>query len=177
MTRGGETLIRRLYLLRHAKSSWDDPGTADRDRPLAPRGRKAMKTMARYLRDERIHPDLVLCSAARRARETLDRVRSSLGADARIEVEDELYTFDDDVVLRRLRRLAPAFGSVMVVGHNPAMEELTIGLAKDGKLVHQVDEKFPTGALAVLTIPSEWSRLEPGTADLVSFVTPRSLSG
>jgi phosphohistidine phosphatase len=176
VTHDGEAIVRRLYLLRHAKSSWDDAGVADRDRPLAPRGRKAMKAMARHLRHERIHPDLVLCSSARRARETLDRVRSSLGGDARIEVEDELYTFDDDVVLRRLRRLAPSFGSVMVVGHNPAMEELTACLAKGGKLVRQVEEKFPTGALAVLMIPSEWSRLEPGTADLESFVTPRSLS-
>jgi phosphohistidine phosphatase len=135
-----------------------------------------MKAMARYLRHERVHPDLVLCSAALRARETLDRVRSSLGADARIEVEDELYTFDDGDVLRRLRRLAPSFGSVMVVGHNPAMAELTIGLAKGGKLVRDVEEKFPTGGLAVLDVASEWSTLERGAAELVAFVTPRSLS-
>jgi phosphohistidine phosphatase len=150
---------------------------ADRERPLAPRGRKAMKAMARYLRHEGIHPELVLCSAARRARETLERVQASLGNDARIEVEDELYTFDDDVVLRRLRRLAPSFGSVMVVGHNPAMEDLTVGLARDGKLVRKAEEKYPTGALAVLAFSSTWSELESGVAELVSFVTPRSLSG
>lgn len=134
-----------------------------------------MKEMARYLRHEGIHPDLVLCSAARRARETLERVQASLGNDVGIEVEEELYTFDDDVVLRRLRRLAASFGSVMVVGHNPAMEDLTLTLSQDGKLVGRVEEKYPTGALAVLRIPSEWSALEPGTAELVSFVTPRSL--
>jgi phosphohistidine phosphatase len=169
-------MVRRLYLLRHAKSSWDEPSLDDRDRPLAPRGRKAMKAMARYLRHEGIHPELVLCSTARRARETLERVASSLGNDARIEVEEELYTFDDDDVLRRLRRLTPSIRSVMVVGHNPAMEDLTIGLATPGKLVGRVEEKFPTGALAVLTIPVEWSKLEPGVAELLSFVAPGSLS-
>ena len=78
-----------LYLLRHAKSSWDEPGLSDRDRPLAPRGERASKSMAKYLRDEGIVPALVLCSPSKRTRETLERLASGDGIEVRIE--DELY--------------------------------------------------------------------------------------
>src|SRR5437868_8884110 len=98
-------MVRHLYLMRHAKSSWDDPGVDDHDRPLAPRGKQAMKLMARRLRKEGVHPDLVLCSSAKRARQTLERILPSLGGGVRIEVEDELNTFDAEVLYRRLRRV------------------------------------------------------------------------
>jgi phosphohistidine phosphatase len=164
-------MVRYLYLLRHAKSSWDEPGIDDRERPLASRGKKAAKAMARHLRGEGVHPDLVLCSSAKRARQTLERVRDSLGEDTSIEVEDGLYTFDADTVLGRLRTLPASATSVMVVGHNPAMEDLVEGLT--GQAV-----AFPTGALATLAIPVAWSRLRAdGNADLASFVAPRDLPG
>src|SRR5438067_3225138 len=104
-TGGGShmAIVRTLYLLRHAKSSWDDPRVDDHDRPLAPRGKRAMKAMARHLRRAEVHPSLVLCSSANRARQTLERVLPSLGEDVPIGVEDELYTFDANVLLGRLK--------------------------------------------------------------------------
>jgi len=169
-------MIRYLYLLRHAKSDWGDPGLDDHDRPLAARGRKSMKVMSRHLRDAEIHPSLVLCSSATRARQTLERVLPSLGDDVRIEVEDGLYTFDADVVLRRLRRVPAANTSVLVVGHNPAMADLTGMLAGTERDLGAKVAKFPTGAFAALAVPVAWSRLRPGGAELVSFVAPRDLA-
>jgi phosphohistidine phosphatase len=164
-------MVRHLYLLRHAKSSWGDAKLDDRDRPLAPRGKKAMKAMARHLRHEGVRPDVILCSPAKRARQTLERVRDSLGDDAAIEVEEELYTFDADVVLRRLKKVPASVTSVMVVGHNPAMEELAAMLAAAG----EAPGAFPTGALASFDVPVAWSRLRPGCAELTSFVRPKEL--
>ncbi len=164
-------MVRHLYLLRHAKSSWEDPSLDDRDRPLAPRGKKAAKAMAQHLRRAGVHPDVVLCSSAKRARQTLERVRDSLGEDASIEVEDGLHTFDADAVLRRLRTLPASVASVMVVGHNPAMEDLV-------KRLSGLAIAFPTGALATLTIPVAWSRLRADAkADLEAFVAPKHLGG
>lgn len=130
-----------------------------------------MKDLARHLRHDGIHPEVVLCSPAKRARQTLERVRDSLGDQASIEVEEELYTFEADAVLRRLKKVPASVTSVMVVGHNPAMEELAALLAPAG----QAPDRFPTGGLASLTVPVAWSRLRPGCAELSSFVRPRDL--
>ena len=92
----------RVWLLRHAKSSWEDPGLSDVDRPLAGRGERAAERMARYLATEGIRPELVLCSPALRARQTLELVRSSLG-DPEVSIEPELYTFDPEPLVARLR--------------------------------------------------------------------------
>ncbi len=165
-------MVRYLYLLRHAKSDWDDPKLADKDRPLAARGRKAMKAMARYLRHEAIHPELVLCSSAKRARQTLERVLPSLGDDVTLEVEEGLYTFDDEPLFARLKQVPASVTSLMLVGHNPAMQDLTLRLAGSGADLTRVGSKFPTGALAVLTVPVAWSRLKSAVAELSSFVTP-----
>ena len=160
---------KRLLLLRHAKSSWDDPTLADHDRPLAPRGRKAAKRIGRHLRSEGITVSLVLCSSARRARETLDRVAPA----GRIEVESELYGASADQLLDRLRRLPDDTGTVMLVGHNPAIQDLLLALVDEpGDLAA---EKFPTGALATLAVPGPWHLLEPGQAQLTALVTPRGL--
>ena len=83
--------VRQLFLLRHAKSSWDDPGLADVDRPLAPRGRKAVKKVARYLRREGIDPQVVLCSPALRTRQTLERLGSVVREDVSVRIERKLY--------------------------------------------------------------------------------------
>jgi phosphohistidine phosphatase len=169
---------RQLYLLRHAKSSWDDAGVPDHDRPLAPRGERSMKAMARHLRHAGVHPQLVLCSSALRARQTLQRVLPALGDGVRLEVEEELYTFDAVVLLRRLKRVPAAISSLLLVGHNPAMQDLTLRLAGSGSgdALERAGAKFPTGALASIDVPSAWSRLRAGDARLASFVTPRDLS-
>jgi phosphohistidine phosphatase len=163
--------VKRLLLLRHAKSSWDEAGLADRDRPLAPRGRRAVELIARHLRDEKISPALVLCSPARRTRETLEGVEP--GGD--VKIEDELYGASEADLLERLRDVPEATESVMLIGHNPAIQELALSLAGGGERRSDVERKFPTGALATLTVPDSWRELAPGSAELVEFVRPKDL--
>lgn len=169
--------MKTLYLLRHAKSSWDSPGSADFDRPLNPRGRKAVRSLARHLARAAIRPDLVLCSAAIRTRETLDRLGDAVaGVDT--AVERGLYEATDSRLLARLRQVADAVGSVLVIGHNPGLERLALRLCAggDAQALALLREKYPTGALATLTAPLErWADLKPGCCRLEAFVRPADL--
>ena len=123
--------MKSLLLLRHAKSSWDEPGLADRDRPLAPRGRRAAKALAGHLGQEGVQPALVLCSSARRARETLERIAPALG-EADVTIEDGLYGATEDDLLERLRAVPDSVPSAMLIGHNPAIQALALCLAGSG---------------------------------------------
>jgi phosphohistidine phosphatase len=162
---------RQLYLLRHAKSSWKESGIPDHDRPLAGRGRRAAKAMAAHLQAERVRPELVLCSSATRARQTFERVEP-LGA-REVHIERELYGADAATLLARLRDVPAGVGSVMVIAHNPGLEDLTRVLARQDD---ELGEKFPTGALATLAFGDrEWASLERGTAELIDVVRPREL--
>jgi phosphohistidine phosphatase len=166
--------MKRLYLLRHAKSSWDQPGLADRDRPLAPRGRRASKVMAKHLREERVAPELVLCSPAQRTRETLERI----GIDnSRVRVEADLYGASAGDLLAVLNRVGDDVDSVMLIAHNPGVQDLAIQLAGPGPEIAQVRQKYPTAALATLELDGTWAELSPGSAELVAFVRPKELSG
>jgi phosphohistidine phosphatase len=165
----------RLWLLRHAKSSWDDDRLADVDRPLAPRGVRAADAMAAYIAGSSIRPSLVLCSPAIRARQTLEHVRASLG-EPEVRIEPEIYTFDPEPLLTVLRSVPDEFGSVMLVGHNPAFHDLAVMLARTGDDLPDLVAKYPTGALAELEPDaSTWSELAAGGAVLIRFVTPRTL--
>jgi phosphohistidine phosphatase len=165
---------KRLFLLRHAKSSWDDPQLADHDRPLAARGRRAAKAMAEHMRRERVTPEVVLCSSAVRAQETLERMSSALD-EARVMIEAELYPGSPGQLLERLRRLPEPTASVMLVGHNPAIQELALSLVGPGSGRAAIEGKYPTGALAALSFEGSWSELDVGAAELVGFVTPKAL--
>jgi phosphohistidine phosphatase len=163
--------LKRLFLLRHAKSSWEDPQLADHDRPLASRGRRAAKLMAEHLRRAGIRPPLVLCSSARRARETLDE----LAVEGEIRIEHELYGASPGELLERLQGVPDAVESAMLIGHNPAIQSLAVGLAGGGAQLTRVERKFPTGALATLRFTGDWPELKPGCAELVAFVRPKQL--
>ena len=164
---------KRLFLLRHAKSSWDDPGLADHDRPLAPRGRRSAALMASHLRDEGIRPELVLCSTAVRTRETLEGARLSDAGE--VAFERDLYAASADTLLARLRRVPDAVESALLIGHNPGMQDLAVMLARSGAELERVERKLPTGALATLELDGGWSDLGPGRAKLVAFVRPKQL--
>lgn len=168
----------RLHLLRHAKSSWDDPDQADLRRPLAPRGRKAVKALERYLRAMDVAPDLVLCSPALRAVQTWEGVAPGLPPETPVELDEVVYQAGAGELLGRLRRLPPEIDSVLVVGHNPGLEALVLGLvaAGDPRLRMRLETKFPTGALAVLEVAVTWHDLRWGTATLVDYVVPRDLA-
>jgi phosphohistidine phosphatase len=171
--------VRTLLLLRHAKSSWSDAALADHDRPLAPRGERAARVIASHFRSEQIRPALVLCSSARRTRDTLAALQPVLGPSAEVRIEDRLYGAGAAGILALLRTVDPAIPSVMVIGHNPGLEDLAVALAGDGTeaAVRQLRSKFPTGALATLELPtSGWPQLAFGGAFLRSVVLPRTLA-
>src|SRR5690348_15438101 len=115
--------MKRLYLLRHAKSSWKDASVPDRERPLAARGRRAATAMAGHIDAAGVEVQLVLCSPARRALETLDRLRPALGG-ADVRVEPELYGADAAGLLARVRRVPDAVDAFLLIGHNPALHDL-----------------------------------------------------
>jgi phosphohistidine phosphatase len=162
-----------LYLLRHAKSSWDDPELADRERPLAPRGRKAASAMAKHLLKENIQPDLVLCSPSLRTRQTVERMAAALRRSP-VEVEDDLYGAAATSLLERLRRVPDSHASVLLVGHNPGLHDLALALAGRGA-PSRLAEKFPTGALATLEHDGSWAELGARSCTLTGFVLPREL--
>jgi phosphohistidine phosphatase len=167
--------MRRLTLLRHAKSSWDDATLADEDRPLSARGRDAAGRMASYLAAHPIRPDLVVCSPAVRTRETLSLVEGSLGG-AEIRFDPELYAFETAALLELLRALEDDRPSVMIVGHNPTIGELAGTLASGGDGLAELRAKYPTGALADLELAIDaWSDVRPGCGHLLAFVRPRDL--
>lgn len=147
--------MKTLYLLRHAKSSWKDPTLADHDRPLAPRGRRAARVMADHIVTIRPRPRLVLCSTARRARETCDLIVGGLVASVAVELDDELYGASDGELRVRLHQLPADADAVLVIGHNPALSELATQLAGDGDptALSRLRDKFPTAALAPRSPP------------------------
>ncbi len=163
--------VRQLFLLRHAKSSWQETQLDDHDRPLATRGRKAAKSMAEHIHRAGIQPELVLCSSAVRARETLD----ALSVDGEIRIERDLYGASPNDLLDRLRRVPAAVESAMLIGHNPGIQDLAVCIAGGGVQLPQVRRKFPTGTLATLTFSGQWDGLVPGSAELVAFVRPKEL--
>jgi phosphohistidine phosphatase len=167
--------MKRLYLLRHAKSSWKDTSLPDHDRPLTGRGRRAAKAIARHMRDNGIEPELVLCSTAQRARETLDRIEPALGT-GEVQLEPDLYAASAPALLERLRSVPDSVESVMVIGHNPGLQELGLELARTGPAASDLAAKYPTAALATLALAaSNWRELDRDTAELVELVRPRDL--
>jgi phosphohistidine phosphatase len=174
---GGATLlaVRRLYLLRHAKSSWDNEALRDRDRPLAPRGLRAARRIARWAGKHDVRPQLVVSSSAVRARETLQGVLPGLGK-PEIWIEVTLYAASAETLLERVRALPDEAETAMLVGHNPGIGDLLLLLSAPGELRERAEAKVPTGALATLEANVErWVDLEPGGARIVSFVVPRQL--
>ncbi|MEI7761560.1 MAG: histidine phosphatase family protein [Thermoleophilia bacterium] len=163
--------MKQLWLLRHAKSSWDYPGLADHDRPLAPRGRKAAKRIARWADAHEVRPELVLASTALRAQATLDLVGHGLG-DFEVRSESGLYDTSTDALLERLRTVDKSVTRILIVGHNPTLYELATILAPPGP------DAFPTGALAGLRLTiGTWKEIRSGCGQLEEFVVPRSLAG
>ena len=134
--------------------------------------------MAGHLRDVNVAPELVICSSARRTTDTLEPLRPALPG-ATILIEDSVYAASQSQLLERLRRIPDEFGSAMLIGHNPGLQDLAVSLAGQGDadLRQRLESKFPTAALTTLAIgDGGWSSLEVGAADLVGFVTPKELA-
>jgi len=174
--------MKTLYLLRHAKSSWGDAAVEDHDRPLNARGIENAAQMGQLMRKEGYNPALILCSSARRTRETLDGLAPSLPANVKIRHEPGLYLAPRDRMLSLLRETDDAVPSVLIIAHSPGTEELALGLARsegshdEDRLRDLISTKFPTAALAVLRFPVEtWRLVKPDTGELLAFVRPRDL--
>lgn len=168
--------MRTLFLFRHAKSSWDDPSLSDHERPLADRGIRTTPVMADHLRDGGIVPDVVLCSSARRTRETLDLLGDAVPDDCDVRFEDALYAASAEALLERLRALPDEAHRVMVIGHNPGLQDLALLLVGSGDRRDRMAKKFPTAALATLHVATGgWSELAAGCAELTDFVRPKDL--
>jgi phosphohistidine phosphatase len=168
--------MKRLYLLRHAKSSWADAESSDFDRPLSARGREACNALRTTLKRLGVAPERVLCSAARRTRETLERIAPALPAPHTTTIERALYLASADKLLERLHRLEDEYAAALVIGHNPGIQELARLLIGSGpkRELTRIEAKFPTGAFAALSFEGMgWRDLAPGLCALASYSCPR----
>jgi phosphohistidine phosphatase len=172
----------RLLILRHAKSDWSGQ-TGDHERPLAARGRKTVPRVAARMRKRGYQPALVLSSTATRTMETAELLMPALGNAAEIRYDRALYLADWPQLLAAIRGAPSDLSPLLVVGHNPGLEQLAIALARQpqnpaermraSKLAH----KFPTAALAVLDFEArDWSEIKPGAGRLVDYVRPKDLT-
>ena len=170
--------MKHLYLLRHAKSDWDEP-VSDHDRPLSSRGHRSGDLIASYLRAQSVRPELILCSSAARTRATLAHLLPVLGDETAINVERDLYGAAATEMLARIRNVDDAVESVMVIAHNPGTEGLASTLADSGDKAARarMAAKYPTAGLATFEFGGSWRDLGPGRARLTGFVVPRDLEG
>ena len=162
--------LRELMLLRHAKSDWKEDDVIDIERPLSSRGKKNAAKLGKWLVDNNIMPDLIISSPAQRAQQTLRRICNECSANA--IMVDELYLAEIPQLLKILAE-SPSAERIMIIGHNPGLEDL-LHLLTLGEEQQKV-RLFPTCALAHLVLPDDWQNIEPGTAKLQQFITPKSL--
>jgi phosphohistidine phosphatase len=162
---------RRLVLLRHAKSDWPED-VSDHDRPLAARGRRDAPLVGRWLARSGYAPDGVVCSTAHRARQTWELAAAQLEQPPEPRLEPRVYEATVLGLLMLVRELPDELRTVVLVGHNPGLAELAVGLAAPPP---QPPASFPTAAVAVLGIPGSWSSSGPGEAKLLSFTTPSDM--
>jgi phosphohistidine phosphatase len=165
--------VRKLLLLRHAKSSWDEPGLGDFERPLSARGERAAVLMGVWLAQEGLVPELVLCSPAVRTRDTLRRLLPALSPEPAVRFAEDLYAAEPAAILRRVAGVDDAVRCVLVLGHNPGLEELAGQLARDATALRG---GLPTAALVELDLEAEaWREVRRGTARRARVVRPKEL--
>lgn len=163
--------MKTLLLLRHAKSDYPG-GVPDHDRPLAPRGIREAALAGDWLRSAAPSIDAVLCSTATRTRQTLERT----GIDAPVRFVDRIYDATPGIVLDEINAVDADVATLLVIGHEPVMSGLALGLAdgtSDVEAVAGIESKYPTSALAVLRVSTPWSELQLGGAQLAGFHIPR----
>ncbi len=172
-------MTKTLYLLRHAKSGWDDPVPRDFDRPLNKRGERAARTIGQWMASNGINFEQVIASPAVRVIETLDGVWAGYGRRIEPTWERRIYLASGATLLDVLREVDDAHDVVLMVGHNPGMEDVVFDLvADDGNspLRSEIEVKYPTAALAELVIDIDhWADIGNPVAHLKRFVRPRDL--
>jgi phosphohistidine phosphatase len=167
-----------LSLLRHAKSSWDNPGLQDFDRPLNDRGREAAPRMGSFMAKNGIVPELVICSPSVRTRQTLELVLPHLSPSPNVVYDDTVYHGSAATMLKRIRAVEANTGHIMIVAHDPGVRSLAMDLAGSGdpELLQALAAKFPTTGLAVIDFDAQaWSKVRRGAGRLRIFMTPKRL--
>lgn len=170
--------MKRLYLLRHAKSDRGDPAQSDAERGLSKRGRRAATALGRYMRQEKLIPALVLSSTARRTIETWELLAPEFKADIPLETSARLYLASPEQLLKAIRGLSEKTPSILLLGHNPGIQVLATNLADGGDDAgrRRMAAKYPTGGLAVFDFAVDhWADIGPGMGKLERFIVPRNL--
>jgi phosphohistidine phosphatase len=170
--------VMRLLIFRHAKADKGVPGTRDRDRPLNPRGHQDAARMGAYMAHHAMLPDRVLVSPSRRTRETWDSLADAFSNDIPVECEDRLYDATPQAIIRVIRDTEGGARSLLVVGHNPGLQEAARMLIASGDVGarERLNEGLPTSGLAVIDFAGDdWAKLHPQSGRLERFVTPREL--
>jgi phosphohistidine phosphatase len=170
--------MRRLMLLRHAKTERAQPGEPDRDRPLTRRGRADAPAVGAYMARHGLIPDLALVSPARRARETWDLIAACFAKPPQAESAERIYNADPQQLIGLIAETQDAH-SLLVVGHNPGIHDLAVQLiaSGDAEMRERISEKLPTSGLVVIDLAfNDWSRLRPRAGRIERFVNPRSIA-
>ncbi|MFY9351875.1 MAG: histidine phosphatase family protein [Sphingobium sp.] len=171
--------MKRLTLLRHAKSDWDDPVPRDFDRPLNKRGEKAARLMGEYAAKRGMRFDLLVASPAVRVVQTLETFFEGYGETLEARWDRRIYLASAPTLCDVVRDLPDSANNVLMAGHNPGFEELILELVPDdgaSPLRDDVETKFPTASLAVLDLPIDrWADARASIATLTSFTRPRDL--
>jgi phosphohistidine phosphatase len=163
--------MKTLFLLRHAKSSWKDVSLPDFERPLNERGRRAAPLIGKYMRKQKLHPDLILCSTAKRARQTIALVVKAAAFKTELRYDERIYEASLARLLLLVSQLDDAADKAMLVGHNPGFEELLESLTGQVR-------RMPTAALAHITLNVErWTDAREQSGELIRLVRPKDLAG
>lgn len=169
--------MKSLLLFRHAKSDWSDLELKDFDRPLNKRGNKAAVRMGRWMKDKQIRPQWIVCSTARRAQQTLQGLRKHLVIpDTQINFQDRLYLADVATLLALLARCPRDSGPVMMIGHNPGLEELLLYLCGPDLPLSSKGKLMTTATLAQVSLPDDWQQLAPRCGKLQRIIRPGDIA-
>ncbi|MHA1547903.1 MAG: SixA phosphatase family protein [Alphaproteobacteria bacterium] len=168
--------MKRLILMRHAKAMIGEAGQADRDRSLSPRGFRDAMAMGKVLLEHAPLPDRILCSSARRTRETLAALLPSLNTNLNATIADALYETTQATYTDVIEEFAGLANVVLVIGHNPTIHATAVRLVGDGAdtMRRQLSAKYPTGSIAIIDFKGgEWTRVKPASGTLTAFIVPR----
>jgi len=169
--------MRTLFLLRHGKSDWKQEVSADFDRPLNERGRDASDRVGQWMRQHHLQPEWVVCSPSKRTRETLAQLRAYLSVpDTLIDFDDQIYLADIASLLAVLTRSPQDVSNVLLVGHNPGMEQLLIYFCGESPPLSKKGKLMPTASLAQIALPDDWHALAPASGKLVQIIRPEDLA-
>ncbi len=170
-------MSRYLLILRHAKSDWDTNARSDFERPLAKRGERDAPRMGQWLKKQKLVPDQVVSSPALRARQTSEKACKEMGIkEKQIDWDDRVYAATEGELLRVLADCSKKKKTVMLVGHNPGLEDLVAYLAGKGLEIPADGKLLPTAAVACLKMPENWNDLKEGDGEVVSITRPKEIA-